>query len=473
MIETIKTKIWQVLQRKDVSLAMVYDADGHIVWHRGRTVRGSTVRDAEGFSRTLVLESLSAQRDVTGDDVLATSAGEDLPRSARMLRLRSVAIRALGDGLFLYVDSGTREGFDDADRGLLAFMGELLAEGLADIRSLAGPAGGLSGTSAAIADLRSRIARYALESDPVLLTGETGVGKNRVAELLHRASGRRGTFVSVHTPSIPEGLLESELFGHRKGAFTGAVDDLRGLVEEAQGGTLFLDEIGETPAGFQAKLLRFVETRRYRVVGDPKEREADIRLIAATNRPLDEEVKARRFREDLYFRLSVLRVDIPPLRERPEDVRALVAEHERSLRGVTLSEAAWETLLAHTWPGNVRELCHVLTRAGVDADGPMLGTDIREYFGTARHTETLDRGGEEALSDASDGIAAGRSFWDTVWARFLARDLSRREVQRFLAPRFEARSRSLRRLAASLNIPDQDYARFVSALHKYDIHPGR
>ena len=473
MLEALKTKLWRVLQRKDVSLAMVYDADGEILWSCGRKVRGHSVREAEGFSRTLVLESLSGGQEVTADDVLATSAGDDLPRSARMLRLRSVAIRPLDEGLFLYVDSGTRERFDETDRGLLALIGELLAESLAEIRCLSGPKGGLSGTSAAVVALRSRIARYALEAEPVLLTGETGVGKNRVAELLHRASGRRGAFVSIHTPSIPEGLLESELFGHRKGAFTGAVEDRRGLVEEAQEGTLFLDEIGEVPATFQAKLLRFVETRKYRVVGDPREREADIRLVAATNLDLEEEVRKRRFREDLFFRLSVLRLGIPPLRERPEDVRALVVEHERSLRGSALSTAAWEALLAHAWPGNVRELTHVLTRAGVDLEGPVIGSEIRDLFGRARFACSSDSEGETLLREAETAMSAGRTFWETVWERFLERDLNRYEVRRFLCGHFEKSGRSLKRLAESLNIPNADYGRFVSALHKYSIHPGQ
>jgi DNA-binding NtrC family response regulator len=473
MIEIFKRRLWRLLSEKDVSLAMVYDREGRILWHCGRSVRGSSIRDGEGFSKTLALTSLEGDGVVTQEEVLATSAGEVLPRSARMLFVKSLLIRPIGDDLFLYADSGTRDRFDAADREVIGTIGELLAEALADIRTLDGPTGGLSGTSAAVQAVRQRVARYAVEDEPVLLTGETGVGKNRVAELVHRASGRKGPFVPAHMPSIPDGLIESELFGHRKGAFTGAVDDRRGLIEEAEGGLLFLDEVGEIPPAFQAKLLRVVETRRYRVVGDPREREADVRIVAATNRDLHQEVQAKRFRQDLFYRLSVLTLRIPPLRERPEDVRALVLEHERRLRGKSLGAEAWRVLLGHGWPGNVRELIHVLTRAGVEPEGATIGAEIEELLGPPSPSVAAEAGPDGPLQQALRDLDDGQSFWDTLWQAFLDRDVSRRDMRVVLSGRFTACERSLKRLAADLNIDEADYPRFVSTLHKYEIHPGR
>ncbi len=470
MIDTFKRKLLDVLKEKEVSLAMIYDREGRILWHSGRRIRGATVDGGEGFSKTSIKRTLSGEVPLSEDDVMATSCGDDLPKSARMLFIKSLLIRPLAGDLFLYVDSGARSAFGEVDRQVLGMLGELLAETIADARTRGGPEGGLSGTSAAMQAVRDAAAKYALEDEPILVTGETGVGKNRAAELIHRVSGRRGPFVVAHLPSIPEGLIESELFGHRKGAFTGALEDRRGLVEEAAGGTLFLDEVAEVPLTFQAKLLRFIETRRYRVVGDPKEREADVRMVAATNRELEGDVRQKRFREDLYFRMSVLCLRIPPLRERKEDLRILVSEHERRLRGKTIGEGFWDVVLRHTWPGNVRELVHVLTRAGVELEGAAIGREIAEVIGCYQ-TRAAGRS-HGVLDRATAALAAGGSFWDTVWQAFLDRDVNRSELHQWLVERHAATGGNLKHLAASLNI-EEDYARFISALHKYDIHPGR
>lgn len=470
MIETFKRKLWEQLRHMDVSLAMVFDRDGRILWHCGRKIRGGTIETGEGFSKNSIRKMLAASAPLDEDEVMATSCRDDLPQSARMLFIKSLLVRPIGGDLFLYADSGTRAAFDQSDRRVLGTIGELLGETVEAARRRSGREGGLSGASAEMQSVRDLVAKYALEDEPVLITGETGVGKTRAAEFFHSVSGRAGALVVVHMPSIPDGLLESELFGHRRGAFTGATEDRRGLVEEAEGGTLLLDEIAEAPAVFQAKLLRFADARRYRVVGDPRERDADVRIVATTNRDLEEEVRQRRFREDLYFRLSVLHLRIPPLRSRKEDIRALVSEHERRLRGKRLSDGFWEAMLSHAWPGNVRELIHVLTRAGVELEGEVIGREVSEVIGgegTAGPSES------SALDGAVIELAAGRSFWDTVWRAFLDRDLSRRELQQWLCQRHRASGGSLKRLAASLNIADDEYHRFVSALHKYDVHPNR
>jgi DNA-binding NtrC family response regulator len=470
MIETFKNKLAEQLRGLEVSLAMVFDRDGRILWHCGRKIRGATVEAGEGFSKGSIRQMLAAGTPFAEDEVMVTSCGDELPLSARMLFIKSLLVRPIGDDLFLYADSGTRVAFDQSDRRVLQAIGELLGETVDAARRRSGREGGLSGTSAAMQSVRDLVAKYALEEEPVLITGETGVGKTRIAELLYGVSGRKGPLVVALMPSIPEGLAESELFGHRRGAFTGATEERRGLVEEAEHGTLLLDEISEAPPALQAKLLRFIEARRYRVVGDPRERDADVRIVAATNKDLEEEVRGHRFREDLHFRLSVLHLRVPPLRSRKEDIRALVGEHERRLRGKRLSEEAWDVMLGHTWPGNVRELIHVLTRAGVELEGEVIGREIRNVIGGQKAERSPE---PSALAHAAAEIERGRSFWETAWQAFLDRDLSRRELQQWLSERHRSTGVSLKRLAASLNITDGEYHRFVSALHKYDIHPGR
>lgn len=213
----------------------------------------------------------------------------------------------------------------------------------------------------------------------VLIEGETGTGKEQVAAAIHLASaGRRsGQFVAVNCAALPETLLESELFGHEKGAFTSAVDRRKGRFELADGGTIFLDEVGDIPAPMQAKLLRVLQERRFERVGGAVSLEVDVRVVAATNRNLRRLVKQGKFREDLYYRLNVVKIDLPPLRERPEDV-PLLATHftERYARHgeppKIITPQAMELLLAYFWPGNIRELENAVERACVTARGPTI-----------------------------------------------------------------------------------------------------
>jgi transcriptional regulator with PAS, ATPase and Fis domain len=232
----------------------------------------------------------------------------------------------------------------------------------------------------AVASLAERAARSRVT---VLLLGETGTGKEVVARAIHAASARADhPFIAINCAALPDSLLESELFGHARGAFTGAERDRRGAFEEAHGGTLFLDEVGETSGAFQAKLLRVLQDRSVRPLGGTRARDVDVRVIAATHRDLHREVARGRFREDLFFRLHVFPIRIPPLRERPEDVGAL-AEHFLALHGAresrpgcALSAAARRRLAAHRWSGNVRELENVIQRALVLAGtGAALGEE--------------------------------------------------------------------------------------------------
>jgi two-component system, NtrC family, response regulator AlgB len=214
------------------------------------------------------------------------------------------------------------------------------------------------------------IARVAPSAAPVLLRGENGTGKGVLARALHAAGRRRERpFVTVSCPTLTESLLASELFGHARGAFTGAVRDQPGRVEAAEGGTLFLDEIGEVPLPLQVKLLRFLQDHEFERVGESRTRRADVRVVAATNRDLEADVAAGRFREDLLYRLNVVELRVPALRERPEDILPLARQFlgffARGARGgpAELSPAAEALLRGHAWPGNVRELRNAIERA--------------------------------------------------------------------------------------------------------------
>jgi len=470
MIESIKTKLWDLLKEKQVSLAMFYHRDGRILWHRGRKIRGKTIHDGEGFSKSCIERTLRNGVPIERDDVVITLSGDGLPRSARMLLVKSLMIQPVSPDLFLYVDSGIKESFSVSDSEVFKVMGHLLGEVIDKIKTSQRDTGGISGTSDAIRDIREQVVKYSLEEEPVLLLGETGAGKNHIAELIHRFSGRKGPFIVVNTPSIPETLFESELFGHTKGAFTGAGESKKGLVEEADGGTLFFDEIAEVPVSFQAKLLQFIETRKYRTLGDSRERQADVRIVSASNRRLEEEIGAKRFREDLFYRLSVLPIEIPPLRTRKEDIRTLVKENERHLRGMTVNEEFWKVVLGHGWPGNVRELIHVIKRAGIHLKGPVIGKEIETIIHHRADKANEAPPGMEHLYEAID---SGKSFWDTAWKRFIDRDLSRCEIRSFLEKYYMANNKNLKAMSRALNIVEKDYPRFISALHKYHIHPAK
>jgi formate hydrogenlyase transcriptional activator len=244
--------------------------------------------------------------------------------------------------------------------------------------------GDLVGQSAALRHIVSQIDLVAPTEASVLILGETGTGKELVAHEIHRRSRRKdGPLVRVNCASIPRELFESEFFGHVRGSFTGAVKDRAGRFETAEGGTLFLDEVGEIPMDIQNKLLRVLQEKRYERIGDDRTRRADVRIIAATNRDLKQNVAAGKFREDLYYRLNVFPIHVAPLRERPDDIPAL-AKHfvELSARDLKcgkprLTRAAVAKLQSYDWPGNVRELRNVIERAVILARGGALDFELQ------------------------------------------------------------------------------------------------
>lgn len=234
--------------------------------------------------------------------------------------------------------------------------------------------GDIIGTNIKMREIFGILEKIAPTTTTVVIEGETGTGKEVVANTLHKRSGRRNKpFIVFDCSAVPENLIESELFGHEKGSFTGAIMARQGLFEMANGGTIFLDELGELSLELQPKLLRVLETREVRRVGGMRPMKVDVRVIAATNRRLEDEVKAGRFREDLFYRLSVVRIFIPPLRERPEDVPHLVRHFLKegsfnrdaggNLRVRNISREALDLLMAYPWPGNIRELLNAIERA--------------------------------------------------------------------------------------------------------------
>ncbi len=247
---------------------------------------------------------------------------------------------------------------------------------------------GMVGNSRALHSIIEEVRHVAPSRATVLITGETGTGKELIAQMIHQNSPRaRHAFIPVHCAAIPANLLESELFGHEKGAFTGAGERRIGRFEAADGGTLFLDEIGEIDLATQVKLLRFLETRSFERLGSIKEVTVDVRLVCATNRKLEDMVKEKTFREDLYYRLNVIPMHLPPLRERSDDVPALLHHFiqyfssENGMAPIRLSDDALKTLVNYPWPGNIRELRNLCENLVVmHRGGTVTGLDLDERF---------------------------------------------------------------------------------------------
>ncbi len=351
------------------------------------------------------------------------------------------AVAALKEGAFDYLTKPVKPA-DLANKVRQAAAQQAMAAEIASLHIQLNERYGfenLIGKSPAMRTIFEKVRLVADTRSTVLITGESGTGKELVARALHHNSSRRHKpFVPVNCAAIPETLIESELFGHEKGAFTGAAERRTGLFQAAQGGTLFIDEIGEMKPGLQSKLLRALETRRVMPVGSSREVEVDIRLVAATNRDLPQEVKKGTFREDLYYRLKVVEIHLPPLRERPEDVPLLVRffldeiarENHRPLRDI--APEALDLLLAYNWPGNVRELRNTLegiivlsTRERIEV------ADLPEHLRQGVSTQAVIRRGmtmaeieKEAIRRALEQTSGRR----TEAAKLL--DLSVRTLQR-------------------------------------------
>ena len=299
------------------------------------------------------------------------------------------AVRALKSGAFDFVCKP----LDVSD--LRKLVNQALK--LSDVRRAADGERRLLGDSEPMQKLRAMIARVARSQAPVHITGESGTGKELVARLIHESGARKdATFVPVSCGAIPSELMESELFGHRKGSFTGAVADKLGLVQAAEGGTLFLDEVADLPFAMQVKLLRLIQEKTARPVGDQREQPVDVRILSATHRDLAELVAAGRFREDLYYRINVIEMRVPSLRERLADVPGLAATitgrfaQRMGIAQPAISDEAMELLATHDYPGNVRELENVIERALTLCDGGTIeASDIELRGAPSQFEETV------------------------------------------------------------------------------------
>jgi len=346
----------------------------------------------------------------------------------------------------------------------------------------------LLGETAAVRSLHEEVT-YASRCDAkVLVTGESGVGKEVVARLIHANSARRrAPLITVNCAALTDTLLETELFGHVRGSFTGAYRDRSGALELAHRGTVFMDEIGETSPRMQGLLLRFLEAGEIQRVGsDAVQTRVDVRVIAATNRQLVESVAAKTFREDLYYRLNVIHIRVPSLRERREDIPQflnLFLEQFSRQYGVnqpTLTPATLALLSDYSWPGNVRELKNIVERLVVRASGNAIeprdlplevlrGSSMEQTSSSTPTVTTAPaRSASEALFERM--VNGGESFWTAVYAPFMSRDLTRDDVRGIVRRGLERTGGNYRVMVELFNMPADDYKRLLGVLSKYQCH---
>jgi transcriptional regulator with PAS, ATPase and Fis domain len=350
----------------------------------------------------------------------------------------------------------------------------------------------LVGASAAAQAITQNVECAARSDAKVLITGESGVGKEIVARLIHQQSRRaRMPLVTINCAGIPDSLLESELFGHVRGSFTDAYRDKRGWLEQAHGGTVFLDEVGEMTLRMQALLLRFLENGEIQRVGsDRPQAKVDVRVIAATNRSLQTQIAEKTFRLDLYYRLNVVHVPIPPLRERRDDIPLLVAHfipefsERHQLEAPRVPDDVIAKLTAYDWPGNVRELKNVIERLVIrNQSGTIALADLPcEIFGKGFEpapapcspkpatrpptpTTSLGKLTPEAIFELMS--VSGESFWSAVHGPFMSRDLTRQDVRAVVSRGLELTRGSYKALLPAFNLEPGDYKRLLSFLRKH------
>jgi len=334
------------------------------------------------------------------------------------------------------------------------------------------------GASPAYVELQRKLAKVARYREPVLITGEAGVGKEQLAEAIYLLSESHGRpYISVNCPQYQEGnLTVSELFGHVKGSFTGAMGDHRGAFEEADGGIIFLDEIGDLPANAQAMLLRALSTGEFRPLGANRARRIDVRVISATNRPLNQLVMTNQFRYDLFSRLARFQLDVPPLRDRADDWLLLV-DHSLARLGAKygvrkqMSAASLRLLETYPWPGNVRQLISVVTTGYAMADG--------ETIEPGDFATVLDRDATAPLAPTPDSpdalyhrlVRRGEPFWEIVYEAFMDRNLNRAQVREVIRRGLDEADRNYRNVLQLFGMPATDYQRFMDFLRHHDLKP--
>ena len=340
----------------------------------------------------------------------------------------------------------------------------------------------LVGDSPSMADLKEEIERIARADAKVLITGESGVGKELVAQAIYQGSTRASRpFIAVNCAGMPETLLETELFGHVKGSFTGAYRNKQGKLEIADQGTIFLDEIGEMTLRMQGLLLRFLETGELQKVGaDRVVGRVNVRVIAATNRDLREMVSQGAFREDLFYRINVIHLQVPPLRERREDIPQLVAHFLSVFTGNghgtsvvrEISDEAMATLQQYNWPGNIRELANVLERVVVTNRSPIvlredlpLELRVQDSFAVRPRRERRRTVADELYRRL---LEERESFWTAVYPLYMQREITRGNVRDLVRKGLEEARGNYRGVARLFNMEQRDYKRFLNFLRKHD-----
>jgi transcriptional regulator with GAF, ATPase, and Fis domain len=338
---------------------------------------------------------------------------------------------------------------------------------------------GFIGASPAIREVLEDADAIAASDSKVLISGESGVGKEVLARLIHARSRRRHRpMLTINCAGVPEGLLESEFFGHVRGSFTGADRDRQGFLEAADTGTVLLDEVGEMSLRMQGMLLRFLESGEIQRVGSERARTTvDVRIIAATNRDLLERVEARDFREDLYYRLNIVYLEVPPLRARREDI-ALLFHHYVALLSTQMAvprpeigPGVMEALEQHDWPGNVRELRNVVERLLLMRPGQVITPEKLPL--SHRRTQTPPGPAARTPESIADTcyrnmVEGGVSFWTAVYEPFMMRDMTRESVRHIILRGLQQTKGSYRLVASLLNLPATDYKRFMNFLQKHD-----
>jgi transcriptional regulator with PAS, ATPase and Fis domain len=342
----------------------------------------------------------------------------------------------------------------------------------------------LIGTSRAISELREEIQRVAQTNAKILITGESGTGKEVVARQVSLSSRRADrAFVAVNCAGLPETLLESELFGHERGSFTGAYRDKPGKLEIADGGTVFLDEVGEMTLRMQGLFLRFLETGEIQKVGAHRVgSRVDVRVIAATNRDLRQLIEQGLFREDLFYRLNVVHLLVAPLRERKEDIKPLV-EHfltrlqppgKMSVRSV--APEAMTVLTDYHWPGNVRELQNILERTLIRAKGDVVTVEDIPHEVQVRRQAGVPPFRERRRTISDDLYhritAEQQSFWTTVYPLFMQREITRSSVRDVVRKGLQESRGNYKIVARMFNMGDQDYKKFLNFLRKHHCQPS-
>jgi two-component system, NtrC family, nitrogen regulation response regulator NtrX len=418
------------------TLRMVLESEGHVVHEAGSIVEADGVLSREGVDVILLDVKLGEDN---GLDLLRSlkSRAEDSARSTHDIPVVMIS----GHATIEDAVSATRLGaFDfmekplDRNRVMVTVRNALerrkMSRELTQLRRSADARWELLGSTQVMNELRRQIAKVAPTRSRVLITGESGTGKELIARAVHRNSlVSGGAFVKVNCAAIPPELIESELFGHERGAFTGAIAKKRGLFEVADGGTIFLDEIGDMTLPAQAKVLRVLQTGEFTRVGGEKSMRTDCRVVAATNRELEQMVKEGTFREDLYFRLNVVPIRSPDLKERPDDIPLLVESFvreccdENGLGYKPVDEPVIERLKQYEWPGNVRELRNVVERLVIMSDEVIREKDLPPYLGGPRAAGQPGRTGNTGPVTAIDlGRYAGKSlreFREEVESEFI------------------------------------------------------